>query len=165
MSFLDEMAIDNPRARELFMQAYRHQMEGDLDEAIECYEASLEEELSAEGLTFLGWAWSNKGNLDRAIQLCRQAISVDPEFGNPYNDIGAYLLQRGELKEARSWFERALDADRYESYCYPHFNLGRIAWLRGDFDSARQHFQRALDEMPEFQDAKDALRQVQHRLN
>jgi len=27
---------------------------------------------------------------------------VDPEFGNPYNDIGAYLMRRGEIDEARN---------------------------------------------------------------
>lgn len=165
MGFLEEMAIEDGDARELFLKAYRSQMQGDVEEAIELYEASLSQEKSAEALTFLGWAWSKKGELDRAIDLCKKAIEVDPDFGNPYNDIGAYLLQRGELKEARSWFRQALDAPRYESYCYPHHNLGRIAWLRGDLETARSHFQAALDEEPDFSDAEDGLRKVRHRLN
>ena len=30
-----------------------------------------------------------------------------PTFGNPYNDIGAYLIAKGELDEAIEWLEKA----------------------------------------------------------
>jgi hypothetical protein len=35
------------------------------------------------------------GRLDDALRECRKAIEVDPEFGNPYNDIGAICCSRG----------------------------------------------------------------------
>jgi Tfp pilus assembly protein PilF len=58
------------------------------------------------GLTVL---W---GRLDDAIAECHKAIETDPSFGNPYNDIGAYLMQKGKVDEAIPWFLRALDAPR-----------------------------------------------------
>jgi hypothetical protein len=51
-----------------------------------------------------------------------QAIKVDPEFGNPYNDIGAYLIEQEKWDEAIPWFQKAMAAPRYEARCYPHFN-------------------------------------------
>jgi hypothetical protein len=35
------------------------------------------------------------GLTDDAITECHHAIEVDPDFGNPYNDIGAYLIEQG----------------------------------------------------------------------
>ena len=100
-------------------------MNGELDEAVELYKKSIESYPTAEAYTFLGWTYSFMGRLDDAIAECHKAIEVDPTFGNPYNDIGAYLLQKGEVDEAIPWFQRALEAPRYESYCFPHMNLGR----------------------------------------
>src|SRR5207253_8419965 len=39
---------------------------------------------------------------------CKKAIAVDPTFGNPYNDIGAYLIERGEHAQAIPWLEKAI---------------------------------------------------------
>ena len=50
---------------------------------------------------------------------------MDPDFGNPYNDIGAYLIQMGRLDEAIPWLEKATRAPRYEAPHFPRFNLGR----------------------------------------
>ena len=111
------------RAQDLFHEAHRHQTDGELDEAVRLYHESIALFPTAEAHTFLGWTYSFMGRLDDAISECRQAIAIDPDFGNPYNDIGAYLVQKGEVDEAIPWFEQALDAPRYESYCFPHVNL------------------------------------------
>jgi Tfp pilus assembly protein PilF len=34
--------------------------------------------------------------LDEATDECRRAIEIDPQFGNPSNDIGVYLTQQGQ---------------------------------------------------------------------
>ena len=96
------------RALRLFQQAYEHQMSGELDEAAALYEASIGLFPTAEAHTFLAWTYSFQGRLDDAIQECQKAIEVDPEFGNPYNDIGAYLIEQGKHDEAIPWLERAL---------------------------------------------------------
>ncbi|NIO09761.1 MAG: tetratricopeptide repeat protein, partial [Deltaproteobacteria bacterium] len=44
---------------------------------------------TAEAYTFLGWTYSFMGQLNEAIEECQRAITLDPDFGNPYNDIGA----------------------------------------------------------------------------
>ena len=31
---------------------------------------------------------------------CKRAIEIDPDFGNPYNDIGVYLIDLNRFEEA-----------------------------------------------------------------
>jgi tetratricopeptide (TPR) repeat protein len=113
-------------AAELFQKAYELQVSGDFDKAIELYTRSIELFPTAEAYTFRGWTYSFLGDYDRAIAECLLAIKVDPEFGNPYNDIGAYLIEQDKWDEAIPWFQKALIAPRYEARSYPHFNLGRV---------------------------------------
>jgi tetratricopeptide (TPR) repeat protein len=80
---------DKKEAWGYFQQAYEHQMKGELEEAVNLYKQSIGSHPTAEAYTFLGWTYSFMGRLDDAIEECHHAIQVDPEFGNPYNDIGA----------------------------------------------------------------------------
>src|SRR5256886_15742287 len=75
-------------------------MEGELDAAIERYQQSIALPPTAEAHTFLGWTYSFQGRLEDAIAQCKEAIAVDADFGNPYNDIGSYPIQPGALREA-----------------------------------------------------------------
>src|SRR5262249_7657354 len=68
---------------------------------------------TAEAHTFLGWALSYQGKHEEAIAECKRAIAVDPSFGNPYNDIGAYLIELGRGDEAVEWLGRAHAAPRH----------------------------------------------------
>lgn len=165
MDLPDSIEIENSRARDEFMRGYKLQMDGELDHAIEAYRMSLEYQETAEAHTFLGWALSHQNRLDEAIQECRRAIELDPDFGNPYNDIGVYRLKQGEMEDAKPWFERALEAPRYDSYCFPHFNLGRVHLYRGHFGAAARHFKEALKERSDFSKAKNALLKIKHRMN
>jgi tetratricopeptide (TPR) repeat protein len=113
-------------AAELFQQAYEQQMAGEFEQAIQLYSRSIELFPTAEAYTFRGWTYSFLGDYQRAIAECLEAIKVDPDFGNPYNDIGAYLIEQEKWDEAIPWFQKATTAPRYAARCYPHFNLGRV---------------------------------------
>src|SRR5918998_272439 len=118
------------------------------DAAIVVLTRSIETFPTAEAYTFRGWAYSHLDRVDEAIEECKRAIEVDPAFGNPYNDIGAYLIQQGKLDEAIPWLERATRAERYEARAFPWTNLGRIYAARGDVRRAVECFRRALAEQP-----------------
>jgi tetratricopeptide (TPR) repeat protein len=100
-------------AQRHFQLGYEAQMQGRLEEAVAHYQRSIGLHPTAEAHTFLGWAYSFQGRPDDAIAQCQIAISVDPDFGNPYNDIGAYLIELGRDDEAVPWLERAKQAARY----------------------------------------------------
>src|SRR6266542_3650883 len=125
-----------------FIEARRY------DDAVSVLTRSIELFPTAEAYTFRGWAYAHLGRVDEAIAECKRAIEVDPTFGNPYNDIGAYLIQQGKLDEAIPRLEQATVAERYEARAFPWANLGRIYVARGDRSRAIQCFRRALDEQP-----------------
>src|SRR3954470_4923446 len=110
---MDAHAFARRRARALREEALAHQQRGELDRAIDLYGKSIEVYPTAEAYTFRGWAYSFQGRIDEAIGECHKAIAVDPEFGNPYNDIGSYMFARGELEAAVPWLEKAKTAPRY----------------------------------------------------
>jgi len=153
------------RANRLFHEAYRKQMGGELEEAATLYRKSIDSYPTAEAYTFLGWTYSFMGRIDDAIAECHKAIATDPTFGNPYNDIGAYLLQKGDVDEAIPWFERALEAPRYESYCFPHMNLGRAFEAKKKWAAAMREFEKALLERPEYTPARKALARLRAMFN
>ena len=161
----EDKKLRREEAQALFQQAYQRQMRGELDEAVELYKRSIEIYPTAEGHTFLGWTYSFQGRLEDAIQECLRAIEVDPTFGNPYNDIGAYLVEKDRLDEAISWFERALRAPRYESYCFPHFNLGRVYERKHMYARALDHYKKALAENLQHLGALQSVRRLQAMTN
>lgn len=152
-------------AVEYFQKAYEHQMHGEYDEAIALYGQSIEAYPTAEAYTFRGWAYSFLGNQGHAMADCLEAIKVDPEFGNPYNDIGAYLIEQGKWDEAIPWLEKAIRAPRYEARCYPHFNLGRVYEHQRDWRKAKVCYARALEQNQQYRLAWAALRRLQAMWN
>jgi len=156
---------DKREAWSLFQQAYERQMKGELEEAANLYKKSIASHPTAEAYTFLGWTYSFMGRLDDAIEQCHKAIAQDPDFGNPYNDIGAYLIEKGELDEAISWFEKAMLAKRYESPAFPHLNLGRVYERKGQWTEAIDCYKKALVLNPDYATAKRALGRLISSLN
>ncbi len=152
------------RALELFREAYTRQMDGDLDEAVALYQRSIALYPTAEAFTFLGWTYRFQGRLAAAIEECKNAILIDPSLGNPYNDIGAYLIELGRHQEAIPWLERALAARRYDAYHYAWFNLGRARFLGGELEGARECFAKALELQPDYEIARRALDKLEAAL-
>ena len=153
------------RALRIFQEAYQHQMNKELEGAVELYKRSIEIFPTAEAYTFLGWTYSWMGRIDDAIAECHKAIEVDPTFGNPYNDIGSYLMTKGKVDEAIPWLERALQAPRYESYCYPHMNLGRAYESKRDWLRAKDEYRKALAENKDYTPARQGVARIRGFLN
>ena len=152
-------------ARQLFQEAYEAQLAQNYETAIELYHRSIETYPTAEAHTFLGWVYSFQNRYDDAIAECLEAIRVDETFGNPYNDIGSYLLAKGDSYGCVRWFKRALLAPRYESYAFPHFNLARVFEMRHRYLEAAKHYGLALEENPDMAQAALGLHRMQARLN
>ena len=152
-------------AVEKFQRAYSHQMKGEFDQAIDLYRQSIAIFPTAEAHTFLGWTYSFQSRYDEAIAECQRAIAVDPDFGNPYNDIGSYLIEQGRPHEAISWLEKATLAPRYESYHFPHYNLGRAYEKLRQWGKAIACYRNSLSHNSGYGLAKTALFRLQSQLN
>ncbi len=147
-------------ALELFEKAFLLQTQGDFDLAVDLFRRSIELHPTAEAHTWLGWSYRQQGRIEDAITECKKAISLDPNFGNPYNDIGAYLIELGREDEAVAWLEKAIVSKRYDSYHFPWYNLGRVWAAKELFNRARECFETAVEIEPEYAPAAEALARV-----
>ena len=143
--------------RDAIAEAFIHWRNGNVlhlaaryEQAAELFQQSIDAYPTAEGHTFLGWSLSELGRLEDAIAECKKAISLDSDYGNPYNDIGVYLIQLGRPEEAVPWLHKAIAAERYCCYEFAHANLGRVLLSQGKIDAAKRSFERALSRNPEY---------------
>jgi len=160
------MAKDREKeAKQRFQEAFAAQMTGDYDRAVELYLASLELHATAEAHTFLGWTYHMQGKIEDAIEECKLAIEIDPDYGNPYNDIGVYLIDLNRHEEAIPWLEQAIKAKRYEPRHFPYYNLGRVYLHKGLINRARELFQQSLAIEPRYTLASTALESARRLVN
>lgn len=153
------------KAKELLKKAYRFQMHGNLYEAEKLYKLSIEFHPTVEAHTLLGWSYSFHGNLDEAIEECKKAIEIDPDYGNPYNDIGSYFIHQGKYDEAILWLELALKCKRYEAHHFAHLNLGRAFELKGLWFEAIAEYKHALELEPGYELAQKLYYNLQGKMN
>ncbi len=153
------------KAAELFQEAYQAQTKGDLLNASRLYQESIHLHPTTEAYTVLGQIYSSWGRYDDAIEECKNAIALDPDFGNPYNDIGSYLMQLGKLDDAILWLEQAITAKRYSARYYPHMNLGRLYLTKGDQLGALREFGKAVAIEPRYLPARFAFAALSAQLN
>ena len=152
-------------ASEYFNKAYQLHVNGNIKEAIIAYKKSIEFYPTPKAHTFLGWAFSLNGKFEEAIDECKIAIDLDPDFGNPYNDIGSYLINLGKHNEAIFWLEKAIEAPDYEPRHFPYYNLGRVYEKQGSWYLALECYADALKVNPDYELAKTAFVRLTAMMN
>ncbi|HAJ38587.1 MAG TPA: hypothetical protein DCL15_23215 [Chloroflexi bacterium] len=153
------------QAVEYLQRAHRMQLQGDLANAIHDYKASIHLFPTPEAYAFLGWVYAHLALYDEAIAACQHAIEIDPEYGNPYNDIGAYLIELDRSDEAIPWLEQAMIAPRYDARVYAFFNLGRAYEKLGDWQQALALYQQTAQRYPNYRPAVHAMQRLAGRFN
>ena len=105
---------------------------------------------TAESATFLGWALGEMDDSWGALGWCRKAIETDERLGNPWNDIGAILLQMEQPAAAIPWLAAATRSQRYDAPGHPWSNLARAHEALGNrmasFDAARTALEHSPDD-------------------
>ncbi len=162
---LDDDSAPARTARRLFQRAYHLQQRGALADAIRLYKESLAHFPTAEAHTFLGWVYAILHRYEAAIEECHRAIALDPTFGNPYNDIGAYFIELGWWRDAIPWLQKAIAAPRYENPEFAHFNLARVYEHLGLLTQADGCYRAALAQNPRYLAARQALQLLIAKLN
>lgn len=89
----------------------------------------------------LAAAWRDRGDLEKAVPLYRQAAEAVPTDPEAWYNLAAALQESGRLAEARQAIERALrlDGTRPEA----HNTLGIIELGEGKLEEARREFEAA----------------------
>jgi tetratricopeptide (TPR) repeat protein len=120
--------------------------------------------LLASSLTAESWAWSNLGELNKAIDDQSQARDLYAAAGDTYeaaiatHGIGMFQKNKGDLIESRKSLEAALAEFRRSgaqweiASCSNH--LGELFQEIGDLDQARSYLQAALQIQRSLQDKR-----------
>lgn len=88
-------------------------------------------------------AYEDRGDHDRAIADCDQAIKLDPQYTNPYTNRGRAYMQKGDNDQAITDYDKAIELNPKESNAY---DLRGIAYRnKGDNDRAIVDFDKAVE--------------------
>ena len=142
--YVADLFIDK-RASALLDKGKSAVASGDYVTALHEFKAAAYVRRTPTALTNWGTMEHCLGDTRRAIELCQEAIELDGECSEAYNDIGFYLVALGRADEAIEWFKRAIASKRGEDpRQIPHINLGKLYLERRDYDQALRHFEEAL---------------------
>lgn len=91
----------------------------------------------------------HRGEFDAAIALYREAIDIDPQYGQAYSNLGLAYQKAGRIPEAM-WANRkaialAEGANKAVVQASSYYNLGRIYESQSRWDRALQNYQYALN--------------------
>jgi tetratricopeptide (TPR) repeat protein len=148
----------------MIRDAYRKHMLGEYHEAIYEYTRAIEICPCAEVYCFRAWAFSYLNNYTQAIEDCLKAIALDPDFGNSYNDIGAYMIAMGFTDGAIDYLEKAIVSKRYATRHFAHYNLGKIFEIQGRAFEAVGEYRRSLNICPDYKLAAYGLERITPQL-
>jgi Flp pilus assembly protein TadD len=96
-------------------------------------------------------AAEDRGELDVAERLFRQALDLEPNMAAALTNLGNLVYRQGELHEARSLYERALDHEPAQPEA--RYNLANLLEDLGDTELAISEMRRVCAAAPEFADA------------
>lgn len=128
---------------------------GDYKKAIKEYnEALVLEPDNVEAHLFLGLAYADSGNLDRAVTHAQRASQIQPSYTSFYN-LGLVHAARDDAPAALQAFEEAL---RFNPKSFiAEYQKGLAHNEMRDYEKASVAFQRSLELNPRFGDARLAL--------
>jgi tetratricopeptide (TPR) repeat protein len=142
-----ERALElQPRAvRLMFWLGAAYERSGQQNVAAEVFERLLGiDPQFAPALNYLGYMWAEGGqNLERALELVRQAVALEPDNGAYADSLGWAHFQLGNYEEARGHLERAAQLVGEDAVVFEH--LGDLYVVLGRPDEAGDYYQRALE--------------------
>ena len=78
--------------------------------------------------------WKTKGEPDRALSDCNQAIQLDPKYAPAYSNRGIAYYAKGDYERAIADETKAIDVG--PKFPDPYFERGRAYYAEGDNDRA-----------------------------
>ena len=139
-----------------------YRMCGDLDNAEQMYNKSLEIDLKLrwlEGMAInygnLGAIYQMRGDFVMAVQMHSKALEINEKLGRlegtaaQYGNLGLISQTRGDLSKAEQMLTKSLEINeklgRLEGTASSYGNLGTIYLKQGDLDTAEQMHTKALE--------------------
>jgi Tfp pilus assembly protein PilF len=96
-------------------------------------------------------AAEDRGELQLAEHLFRQAIDLEPHMSAALTNLGNLVYRQGEVEEARSLYERALEHDPTQPEA--RYNLANTLEDLGEIELAVAELRKVCAAAPDFADA------------
>ena len=90
----------------------------------------------------LGTLYYKEGSVNKAFNLFKKAIALNPDYPEAYNNLGLIYMQRGDLAAAKNLFKKAIGLR--EGFATPYLNLAHIAIAMGNFSEAENLLNQSL---------------------
>ena len=124
---------------------------GHYDEAFDAFDRMASLKPTAAAYARIAYARELQGNLDGALTAMRMSIEAtspqDPEgIAWAWSQLGALLLQKGEIDQASTAYDRALFA--FPRHPYALGGKAKVAAVRGDVDRALAIYREQLAAAP-----------------
>lgn len=151
---------DDERAN--FQFAHLHEFRGQRAEAMRLMENVVERfPENAMALNFVGYNLADSGkDLDRAYDLIRKAVSLEPEADFIVDSMAWVCYRLGRYDEAWDYIQRAVELSRTSGNEDPTMleHFGDIALTQGETKGARLGYEAALELFQKHRMQKDAER-------
>ena len=133
------------------------QQEGKRDEAIEIWRGIAkvaeggDDDLAVISWFSVGYLLGEQGKYEEAISACDEAIRLNPNLAEAYNNRGNAKKELGRHKAAMADYDEAirLKPDHVNAY----LNRGVAKWTLGQYEAARADFDEAIRLNPDDADA------------
>lgn len=96
-------------------------------------------------------AAEDRGELELAEHLFRQALDLEPRMAAALTNLGNLVYRQGEVEEARKLYERALEADPNQPEA--RYNLANTLEDLGEIELAVAELRKVCAAAPDFADA------------
>lgn len=119
--------------------------QGRLDEALKKLKKAIDAESDyAPAQSTIALVYDRMAMPDKAEQHYLKAIDLDPKNGSVYNNYGVFLCRVNRLKEADTYFMKAIQTPRYPTPERAYENAGACARRIPDLDKAEDYLRKAL---------------------
>jgi Tfp pilus assembly protein PilF len=109
----------------------------------------------ASALHLTGIIYWERRQPQRAIDVLRKAIELNPRSANFHNSLGRILHQQGERSQAVAAFRTAAAVD--PTFAWAPHNLGVLAGEENKLDDAIAYFRKAIEIDPNHLSARNSL--------
>ncbi|MBF0358323.1 MAG: tetratricopeptide repeat protein [Magnetococcales bacterium] len=105
---IEYLNIVNNKMEQTFQKARSFQLSGDLDQAIEWYQKTLEiKPDSTAALNNIGGILKNQGRLDESIAILEKVVNIEPNNPEALNNLGCAMVEQGRVAQAVDLLKKA----------------------------------------------------------
>lgn len=113
---------------------------------------------SLEAREFKGAFYKRRGEFDKAFEIYRDILRLNPDYANAYFDIGMIYIDKDSLDKAYDNFDIAIKTDPL--FVKAYYYRGLTSELMGKIEAAREDYTQASKMSPNYADPKAALERI-----